>query len=115
MANAIKANTITPLHKTVFVKGLDSGVKLSKGGIILMDDNMTERGIRPRWGQVYSVGPEVDDLKPGEWVLVEHGRWTNAIDIAFPDGDERLWRIDYPDAILLVSSEDPRDTTAHAL
>jgi co-chaperonin GroES (HSP10) len=106
----IKAESFTPLKNNVFVTALDSGERRSAGGIIIPDDNMKERGIRPRWGMIYAVGPDVDDLQPGDWVYVEHGRWTNGIDFDLPDGVVRVWRVDYPKAVLLASDIDPRDT-----
>lgn len=98
----------------MFVRDLDSGTKVSKGGIILTDDDMTERGIRERWAQVWAVGPEVEDVQPGDWVLVKHGRWTNSMDFSLPEGEVRVWRIDYPEAVLLVSKDDPRENRAFA-
>lgn len=109
--NTIRAEGLIPLRDTVFVTDLDSGDKLTRGGIIVVDDNMRERGIRDRWARVYAVGPDVDDLTPGEWVLVSHGRWTPGMDVSLPDGDVKLWRIEYPEAVLLVSEDDPRDST----
>lgn len=87
-------------------------MRVTAHGIILPDDNMTDRGIHARWGQVFAIGPEVDDLSPGEWVLVEHGRWTNGIDLQLPQETVRVWRIEYPKSVLLVSDVDPRQTTA---
>jgi co-chaperonin GroES (HSP10) len=104
----VHATTFKPLKNNVFVTDMESGMKKTAGGIILTDDNMTERGIRPRWGRVYAVGPEVTDLNVGEWVLVEHGRWTERIALITPDGDVPVWRIEYPQAALITSSEDPR-------
>jgi hypothetical protein len=91
------------------VTDLDVGVRRTDGGIIIPDDDMKDRGIRDRWCRVWSVGPEVKDLKAGEWVLVQHGRWTLGMDLEGPDGSSvRLWRIEYPDAALMTSDEDPR-------
>jgi co-chaperonin GroES (HSP10) len=110
----IQANTFTPINDKVFVSDLDNGVKLTRGGIILPDDNMTERGIRERWCRVYAVGPDVEDLKPGDWILVQHGRWTNGIEFSLPGGNLMLWQVDYPEAVLLVSDTDPREARDHS-
>jgi len=109
LKNSIKTNSFKPLRDCVFVCELDQGVKQTKSGIIIPDDNMTGRGVRERWGKVYAVGPEIEDLKVGEWVLLQHGRWTNGIDLELPDGEVRIWRVDYPEAVLLVSQDDPRE------
>jgi hypothetical protein len=106
--NQISANGFNPLHENVFVTDLDSGLHITKGGIITVDDDMQFQGIRPRWGRVWAVGPEVKDLVPGEWIYIEHARWTNAINIKLPSGTVKVWRVEYPKAVLLASKEDPR-------
>lgn len=106
----IDAKSLIPLRDNVFVCDLDSGMKKTASGIILMDDNMRDSGIRPRWAKVFAVGPEVEDLAPGDWVLVSHGRWTNGMDFTHDGEDIKLWRIEYPDSVLLVTDSDPRDT-----
>jgi hypothetical protein len=111
MTARIKAETFTPLKNNVFVSELDHGPRLTAKGIIIPDDNMKDSGIRPRWGKVFAIGPEVDDLSIGEWVYVEHGRWTNGIDLELPSGTVRVWRIEYPKSVLMASRHDPRGTT----
>ena len=105
----ISGTEFRPLHKNVFVTLLDSGPHKTSGGIIIPDDNLTERGIRDRWGKVCAIGPEIDDLYIGEWVLVKHGRWTLGIEMNINGSRQTVWRIEYPDAILLISSDDPRE------
>jgi hypothetical protein len=92
----------------VFVTDLDHGPRRSRGGIHILDDNMTDRGIRDRWARVWAVGPLVTDLVPDEWVLVKHGRWTTGIDMTIDDARLVVWRIEYPDAVMLVCDSDPR-------
>ena len=110
-----KMNTFTPLADNIFVTELEEGMMLTRKGIILTDDNFKDTGIRPRWARVWRTGPEVDSVKQGEWVLVEHGRWTLRIPIEFEDGQRvDIWKID-PKAILLVHDGDerPTDTTRY--
>lgn len=99
---------IKPLRDTVFVTDMDSGVRKTAGGVILLDDDMKEHGIRPRWGRVCAIGPEVEDVAVGDWLLLEHGRWTNRIDVPTENGTIPVWKIDYPAAVLLIADEDPR-------
>ncbi len=103
-----KAVAFRPIRDKIFVTELDQGVRKTQGGLILPDDNMTERGIRERWARVYAVGPEAKGITPGEWVMIQHGRWTNGFDLALESGTVRLWMVD-PDAILVASETDPRD------
>jgi len=105
----IRAESFRPLKNNVFVTHLDSGPSKTRAGILLPDDNMTERGIRQRWGKVWCIGPEVEDITVGDWVLVEHGRWTNEIEIELPDGVVRTWRIDWPAGALMACDVDPRE------
>jgi hypothetical protein len=107
--NRITATSFRPIKENVFVTDLDSGPHLTAGGIIIPDDNGMERGIRPRWGRVWAVGPEVQGVEVGEWVFVEHGRWTLSIDLDLPDGVVRVWKVDWPEAVLLAAKTDPRE------
>ena len=97
---------ITPLRDSVIVKDMEfTGRKLSSGILLLGDDGKAE-GIRPRWGQVYAVGPTQQDVKVGQWVLVEHGRWSRGLKIE-KDNEEFVIRRADPKAIIFVSDEQP--------
>lgn len=108
----VKVSEFKPLHDKIFVTNLESGVRLTRGGLIIPDDNMSERGVHSRWGQVYSVGDEVDYVTPGEWVLIEHGRWTVGIDLEINNEIIKIWHIENK-SILLVSDTNPLDTNKH--
>jgi len=103
---------VRPIRDHVLVVNMEQGEKVSKGGIIVLDDNGKDRGIRPRWCQVYKIGPEQVDVTPGQWILVEHGRWTYGIDLALPEADEGdvflLQRVDNT-GILGVTDDCPFD------
>ncbi len=69
----------------------DFGEKRLASGIYLLNDDAKETGIRSRWFQVLSVGPQIkDELKPGYWVVVKHGRWTTNIKLSIDDHREQL-------------------------
>jgi co-chaperonin GroES (HSP10) len=101
-----KIGKLTPLRNHVLVRDMDfSGRKLSSGILLLGDDGKTE-GIRPRWARVYAIGPEQQDVKPGQWIMIEHGRWTRGLEVEI-DGEEfTLRRVD-PACIIFVSDEEP--------
>lgn len=102
---------IKPLHDHVLVKNMNFGERKTSAGIILKGDNAKLEGIRPRWAEVYAVGPEQKEIKPGQWICVSHGRWTRAVYVKTPDGQEfYIQRVDNDD-ILLVSDERPSDET----
>jgi co-chaperonin GroES (HSP10) len=97
---------IKPLGKTVIVGEMKGGER-KIGRIVLADDDGKEHGVRPRWAKVKFVGKEVLLVKEGDWVLIEHGRWTRTFTGDFKGDDLRA--IDYPDCVLLVSDTEPED------
>jgi hypothetical protein len=56
------------------------------------------------------VGPEQQDVVPGQWICVEHGRWTRGIDIEDENGKVTLRRVD-PKDIMMVADQRPNDDT----
>lgn len=104
----------------VLVTDLERGSRVIRG-IILPDDNGKSEGIRPRWGKVFSVGEGVTEIKPGQWILIENGRWTRMLKVKQNNGDYiQLWGVDWPNSAMLVSDKDPEMeifseyTTTHA-
>lgn len=95
------------LKGKVLVHNIEQGEKRTKGGIIVLDDDGKERGIRERWAQIYALGPDVDDLRIGQWVLVKHGRWSRGLDIKTAKEETTIRQVDYPDAILVVCDDCP--------
>jgi hypothetical protein len=79
--------------------------KLSSGILLLNDDGKTS-GIRPRWAKVYAVGPEQTEIQVGQWIFVEHGRWSRGIEVEVNDEQLTLRRVD-PKSIIFVSDEEP--------
>ena len=106
----LNKSQIHPLNKSVIVTDMLFDQRITSAGIILPNDNGTGSGIRPRWGQVYAVGPDQIDVLVGQWICVAHGRWTRGIDIEDENGKKTLRRID-PDDILMVSDTFVEDDT----
>jgi co-chaperonin GroES (HSP10) len=95
---------LRPLRDNVILTNLERGERKSMGGIIIPDDDGKDTGIRARWGQVYAVGPEQKDVKVGEWILMQHGRWTVGADLKLEGSEKfRFWRAD-PKGILGIST-----------
>ena len=61
---------ISPLKKRVLVKSCEIGARQTVSGIHLLDDDGQEKGIRPRWFQVKAIGPEQEEVEPGDYILV---------------------------------------------
>jgi co-chaperonin GroES (HSP10) len=109
-AHQLQRQQLRPLKDSVIVSDMIFDVRISTGGIIIPNDNGKSTGIRPRWGQVYAVGPDQQDVSPGQWVCVEHGRWTRGIDIEDESGKITVRRVD-PKDIMMVSDQQPNDDT----
>lgn len=103
----IQADEIKAIRGKVLVHNIEQGEKRTKGGIIVLDDDGKERGIRERWAQVYAVGSDINDISVGQWVLIKHGRWSRGVTVSVDGEDVILRQADYPDAILLVADECP--------
>ncbi len=99
---------IRPLPGNIFAV-LQLGERVTTGGIVLMDDNGKNSGIRPRWAKIWKVADDVTDVRPGQWALCEHGRWTMRIKIKDENGkDFEFVKLD-PNGILAVQDEEPLD------
>ena len=109
-AHQIRREQLRPLNDSVIVGDMTFDERITSGGIVLLNDNGKTAGIRPRWGQVYAVGPDQHDVKIGEWVCVAHGRWTRGVKIEDSVDEVTIRRID-PNDILLVSESQPADDT----
>jgi co-chaperonin GroES (HSP10) len=99
-----------PLHDKVFVTDMEFGEEVTKSGLILKSDNGKSEGIRPRWGRVWAVGPEQQDVKVGEWILVEHSRWTRTVHYEEADGNIVEIRMVELDAMIMSADEKPDDS-----
>ena len=115
--NAIKGKP-RAIGNRVLVTDMHFGEQTTKSGLIISSDNGKERGIYPRWAKVYSKGPDnTDPYEVGEWILIEHGRWTRGMLVDI-DGEEIEIRMVETESILAYSNEKPDgvqmgDTTAH--
>ena len=95
------------IQDRIIVEELKTGETITSTGIVIPDDDAKERGIRPRWEKVYRTGLLQHEVEQGQWVLVEHGRWTRGLKVRTVDGEEKTLRMVDPEEILLVSDERP--------
>lgn len=107
-----KVETLRFMHDNIVVSDMHFDERISKGGIVLLDDDKKSSGIRPRWAKIYGLGPDVKDpqLEIGKYILISHGRWTRGITVETPEGKVTLRKVD-PNDILLVSDEPMEDET----
>jgi co-chaperonin GroES (HSP10) len=98
-----------PIRNRVIVSDMYFGEQKTKSGLILRNDDGTTRGIYPRWGKVHAKGPEnTEDYNVGDWVLVEHGRWTRSVNVDEGSGEVELRMIE-AESILMWSTDKPDD------
>jgi len=105
-----EGKTIKPLRNNIIVRDMNFEGRVLDSGIVLLGDDGKTDGIRPRWARVYAVGPEQTDVTVGQWVLLEHGRWSRGIKIT-KDGEEFTIRRADPESIMMVSDEEPESET----
>jgi co-chaperonin GroES (HSP10) len=97
--------SVRAINNRVLVSHMHFGEQTTKSGLIIKTDDGTTRGIYPRWGKVYDKGPRNDDpYKIGDWVLVEHGRWTRGVEL-----DDITIRMVEAESILAYSETKPED------
>lgn len=106
---AKRIKSIRPLHDHVLVT-MNFKERVTASGIIIQSTDGKLEGIHARWGYVYAVGKDQKDIKPGQYILVKHGRWTRGTLIEDQEGEKTIRRIDNND-ILLVSDEPMIDET----
>lgn len=94
---------LEPVADVIVCVDADFGDQETQAGIIIKSNLAESQGITSRWMQVYKVGPEQTTVQPGQWVLVEYGRWTSAFSV---DGHDEAYRVD-PEACLAVADEKP--------
>ena len=105
-----EGKTIKPLSNNVIVRDMSFEGRTLDSGIVLLGDDGKTDGIRPRWARVYAVGEEQTDVSVGQWVLMEHGRWSRGIKIT-QEGEELTIRRADPEAIMMVSDTEPESET----
>ena len=92
----------------VLVSDMHFGEQVTHSGLIIKDDDGTTRGIYPRWGKVYSKGPKnKDEYNVGQWILIEHGRWTRSFVVENDEDGEIELRMVESESVLAFSDKKP--------
>lgn len=101
---------LIPIRDNILITDMEFGEEKTKGGIVIQSLDGKSEGIKHRWGRVWAIGPEQKDVKVGEWILLEHGRWTRGVTVVENSGDEIIIRRADINAILAVADEKPEET-----
>ena len=104
--NTIKGN-LKAVSNRVLVSDMHFGEQKTASGLIIKSDDGETRGIYPRWGKVYTKGPKNNDpYEKGQWILIEHGRWTRSMNVETDEGELELRMVE-AESILAYSDEKP--------
>jgi co-chaperonin GroES (HSP10) len=98
---------LIPLNDNVLVSDMSFEEQRTATGIYIPSDDGKSEGIKPRWGKVWAIGPKQQDVKLGEWILIEHGRWTRGVTVQDENGDETVIRRVDTKSILASADEKP--------
>jgi co-chaperonin GroES (HSP10) len=100
---------VRPLAKDLLVIDMDMGEMVTAGGIVIKSDDGKAHGVKPRWAKVYKVGEDCEiDVKVGQWILIEHGRWTRKIKIDDGEGEKEFQKVEVK-SVIAVADERPND------
>lgn len=105
--NVVKGK-LRPLRDNVLVTDMSFEEQTTASGIVIQSDDGKSHGIKPRWARVWAVGPEQKDVQVGEWICIEHGRWTRGVKVD-DNGVEIVIRRVEPVSIMLQADEKPND------
>jgi len=101
--------SLRPIKNRVLVSDMYFGEQKTASGLIIGNDDGKTRGIYPRWGKVYAKGSEnTDPYDVGDWVLVEHGRWTRGVNLEQQDKKLEVRMVE-AESILAYQDEQPSD------
>lgn len=100
---------VRAVNNRVLVSDMFFGEQTTASGLIIKNDDGTTRGIYPRWAKVYGKGPKnTDPYEIGQWILIEHGRWTRGFKVNDGTGEIELRMVD-ADCILMYADQRPND------
>jgi hypothetical protein len=111
MATSFEARQmqVRPLPADILIYDMDMGEQRTAAGIIIGSDDGKAHGVKPRWAQVYKVGELCEiDVKPGQWILIEHGRWTRKIKIDDGDSIKEIQKVEVK-SVMAVTDSRPSD------
>lgn len=100
---------VRPLTRDILVTDMDMGEQVTAGGIVIKSDDGKAHGVKPRWARVYKVGDTCElDVKAGQWILIEHGRWTRKIKIDDGESIKEIQKVEVS-AVIAVTDQKPND------
>jgi co-chaperonin GroES (HSP10) len=105
--NIVKGK-LRPLNDNILVTDMNFEEQKTASGIIIQSDDGKAHGVKPRWCKVWAVGPDQKEVAVGQWILVEHGRWTRGVTVQ-ENGKEIVIRRVENISVMLHADEKPSD------
>ena len=101
------ASKLRPVQDNIIITDMSFDEEKTAGGIVLLNDDGKSEGVKSRWGKVFAIGSAQHDVKVGEWILLEHGRWSRCFTVVDDAGNDFIIRRADTKAILAVADEKP--------
>lgn len=100
------------LPDSLYVNNIEYGERTTKGGLILMKEQMDYEGrfARPRWAKVKYKADNIKNIEIGDWILIKHGHWSTSMLMEIKGQIQKMWYISpksYKNGVLAVSKVMP--------
>jgi co-chaperonin GroES (HSP10) len=105
--NTVEGKLI-PLNDNILVVDMNFEEQKTASGIVIQSDDGKAHGVKPRWCKVWAIGPDQNEVKVGEWILVEHGRWTRGVTVREEGKEFTIRRVECS-AVMCSADEKPND------
>lgn len=108
------------LPNTMYVEKIEYGERKTKGGLVLMKEQMDYEGrfARPRWAKVRYKAENITNIEVGDWILINHGHWSTSMLMEIKGKEEKLWYISpksYKEGVMAVSKEMPKQLKEYGI
>lgn len=108
------------LPNTMYVEKIEYGERKTKGGLVLMKEQMDYEGrfARPRWAKVRYKAKNITNIEVGDWILINHGHWSTSMLMEIKGKEEKLWYISpksYKEGVMAVSKEMPEQLKEYGI
>jgi len=105
---------VKPLNNYILFKFLDEttgkqGAFVEKHGMFIIPKTTNTQKVH-RWGKVVAVGPKVDGVSPGDYILIEALMWMEGVKLS---ETEKVWKTD--DTKVLAVADDISACQSQAL
>jgi hypothetical protein len=80
---------------TLYIEMLAVGENITKAGIVIPTEKMDAFGhfVKPRWAKVIFKADNLTDFEVGDWVLIQHGKWSSSIKALINGVEKTIWYV----------------------